>query len=347
MTTRQRNLIGFTAFVLAGAIAGTWVSSLLPRPYVSKATLFIEQKCGGVIDRLSAATQILLSREFLRPLILQEGLYKRELDRLPMEDVIDKMRNNIRIGRIGPKLMVREIPVSFQYEEGAAAERTTRVLMERMISADREIDAPGQERSKQPPLLEVLQMPRPVHPGGRGLIAPVLRLVSSAFSQSQITYQGVLRVREPESVSVGAPDANQLRKMVLDALKDQAESEHVNFQVPQSESIDTTVANLRRRLRFELDQSGDQLHIFYSDASPDQAQETLQQILGRVLEKHIRDGDGPVVEIYDRASLPESYEGWTPVTIVTVGAGLGFLIGFVCLRLLLRRDPAGLRELPA
>jgi hypothetical protein len=327
MTARRRHVTGITTFVLIGAIAGIVTSFLSPRTYVSTTNLFIEPRRGSATDWINEATVYVLSKRSLRGIIESEGLYKRELERLPMEDLIEKMRRDIQVEKIGQVGTVKEIRVSFRHEDGAAAELTTRALMDSMISPRTAAEVLAADPSWQPLSLEVADPPRPVQTEGRGIgrIGSALRRVALAGIHEQITYAGVLRVRGAKSASVGAPDASELRGMVLEALKQQAYLEQ------QDESINSTMAKMRPRLRFETGRLGDELNIFYSDASPARAQGTLANLVARVLESHI-DPSGPVVEVFGPPSRPESYEELTPYTMAFAGAGVDLFLWLTGMR---------------
>ena len=335
MTARQRHMKRVATFVLVGAIAGLGTAFVLPRTYISGATLLIEAKRGGVTEWFSRATQYVLSKRWLRGVIEAEGLYKRELERLPMDDVIEKMQQrDIRIEWIGQVGTVREVRVSFRHEDGAAAELTTRALMDRLISPDTAAEVLAEEPSWQPLSIEVAEPPRPLQTArtGVGRIGSALVRLASTGSHGQTTYAGVLRVRGPELASVSAPDANQLRDMVLAALKD------IAYLEPEGESLNATMAKMRRRLRFETGRFGDELSIFYSDTSAPQAQRALQELVARVIHS---DPNGPVIEQFDPPSLPNSYEELTPLTMATAGACVGLLLGLAGLRFFAKRDRPG------
>jgi hypothetical protein len=337
MTARQRYVMGVTTFVFIGANAGIVISSLLPRTYISTANLFIEPKRGSATDWINEATTYVLSRSSLRGIIEAEGLYKRELERLPMEDLIEKMRRDVQIERIGQVGAVKEVRVSFRHEDGAAAELTTRALMDRMSSSRTAAEVLEADQSWQPLSLEVADPPRLVEsPTTTGLdrISSVLRRVASTVSHGQITYAGVLRVREPEAASVGAPDANELRDMVLDALKQLA------YLDLEGASINAVMAKMRRRFRFETGRSGDELYIFYSDVAPAKAQRTLADLVARVLEGHMNPG-GPVIEVFGPPSRPESYEELTPRSMAAAGAGIGLLLGLAGLPIFFKTRSVG------
>ena len=331
MTARQRYANSITACVLVGAIAGVATSFLLPRTYISAATLFIEPKRGSASDWINEALQYVLGRISLRGIVESEGLYKRELERLPMEDIIENMRRDIQIEKIGQVGTVRAIRVSFRHQDGVTAEVTTRVLMDRIISPGTTAEVLAAEPSWQPLSLEMAQAPRRVQtaPTRIGRIGSALRRVAFAGNHGPITYAGVLRVRGAKSPSVGAPDASELRNLVLDALKQKALLE------PEAGSVDATMARMRRRLRLETGRLGDELNIFYSDASPAKAQSSLQDLLARVLEA---DSHGSIIEQLGPPSLPESYEELTPRTMTLAGAGIGLLLGLAVLQFFSKRD---------
>jgi hypothetical protein len=169
MIFRQRRLTGVAAFVLIGAIAGLATSSLLPRTYISAAQLFIEAKRGSASDWISEALQYVFSRSSLRGIIEREGLYKRELERLPMEDVIEKMRRDIQIEKIGEVGSLKEVRISFRHEDGGAAERTTRALMDSMVSPRTAAEVLAAYPSRKPLLLEVAEPPRQVQAAATGV----------------------------------------------------------------------------------------------------------------------------------------------------------------------------------
>jgi hypothetical protein len=90
MTTRQRNLVCCAVFVSAGAIAGIgayFLLPLIPRTYVASQTLFIEpEHVFGARDWFQAAARQPLCNDWLREIIKTEGLYSREVERLPMQE---------------------------------------------------------------------------------------------------------------------------------------------------------------------------------------------------------------------------------------------------------------------
>jgi hypothetical protein len=76
--------------------------------------LFIEPKRGSANDWINEALQYVFSRSSLRGIIESERPYKRELERLPVEDLIEKMRRDIEIEKIGQVGTLKEIRVSLR-----------------------------------------------------------------------------------------------------------------------------------------------------------------------------------------------------------------------------------------
>ena len=88
-------------------------------------------------DRINSMEQTILSRTVLTSIIQTFGLYQKERSRKPIEDVIDDMKNTIKIlpvssvGGAG-----REVPafvVQFAYENRYTAQRVTQDLVSRFI----------------------------------------------------------------------------------------------------------------------------------------------------------------------------------------------------------------------
>ena len=114
---------------LAGVLAaGIW-SVTLPTRYVSTAVMRI----GGALqalDRLQAVQLETLSRASLAEIIIRRNLYPNERKKLPMEDVIEGMRNrDLRIRRVDSATLA----VEFANENPGAAQATVQALVGRLM----------------------------------------------------------------------------------------------------------------------------------------------------------------------------------------------------------------------
>jgi hypothetical protein len=74
-----------------------------------------------------------LSRNSLADVIQKQGLYPRERARKPMEDVIERMRHDVRFERIGNS---NAFHVTFQYGDAEQARLTERALVNVLMSAN-------------------------------------------------------------------------------------------------------------------------------------------------------------------------------------------------------------------
>lgn len=98
-------------------------------------------------DRVRAMAQTILSRNTLTNIIQTYDLYRSERSRLPMEDVIEKMRKSIDIGNLrnlpGRRQTESTFAIAFSYDNRYISQKVTRDLMTRFI------DENIRERSSQ------------------------------------------------------------------------------------------------------------------------------------------------------------------------------------------------------
>jgi polysaccharide chain length determinant protein (PEP-CTERM system associated) len=103
---RRKSII--ISCILVGLAIGLGVYLIQPKVYMSTCLLSYQQqdinpaKISPEIntklkDVVSSLTQVILSRTSLEEIITAEGLYKKEREKLPMEDVVEKMRRNIEV----------------------------------------------------------------------------------------------------------------------------------------------------------------------------------------------------------------------------------------------------------
>lgn len=122
------------AFVLAGGLAaGVW--SLTRPGYVSTGVLRIagDRRDGASIAMQRAAQQA-FSRASLSELIQRPSLdlYRADRSKLPLEDVIEKMRRDVMVRYQGFDSGAMTVTVSFRYDDPVLAQRTNDALIERL-----------------------------------------------------------------------------------------------------------------------------------------------------------------------------------------------------------------------
>lgn len=136
-------------------LAGVAAAFLLPVKYQSKATLLVEApmladvgmnalSADEVSQRMAKIEQQVLSRPELIELIQTHGLYRDELQRGSLSDVVAQMRSNIRIGAMnadvrrsgnGRKSTIA-FSMSFDYSDPVKAQAVAQALTERVLELD-------------------------------------------------------------------------------------------------------------------------------------------------------------------------------------------------------------------
>jgi len=133
----------------AGIVIATVVAFLWPDTYVSSAMIrvtssqvpdrYVQTNLNQLLgERIVAISQGVLSRSTLTNIIQTHDLYPKERRRLPMEDIIEQMRNkHIRIGAVNLQSSTKSVgafPISFQYENRFLAQKVTQDIVSRLIN---------------------------------------------------------------------------------------------------------------------------------------------------------------------------------------------------------------------
>jgi uncharacterized protein involved in exopolysaccharide biosynthesis len=157
----RRNVRWLVGPAFAGLVISTVVAFLMEDTYVSKALIrVVPQQISGeivhsissedVIDRIQGMTQTILSRSTLSSLISSYGLYKDDLKREPMEDVLTTMKEAIKItpqvtmGNIQTGRSIPAMEVQFSYRDRATAMKVCSDLVTRFVTAGSQESLQGQ-----------------------------------------------------------------------------------------------------------------------------------------------------------------------------------------------------------
>jgi succinoglycan biosynthesis transport protein ExoP len=134
----------FGALVIAVVVAFLW-----PDTYVSTAVIRVvpPQVPESLVptnvnmemsQRINAMAQTILSRGNLTNIINTFNLYPRERQRKPMEDVVEDMRKDVRIGNVVSmtqgKTGISAFQISFSYDNRIVAQKVTADLVSRFMS---------------------------------------------------------------------------------------------------------------------------------------------------------------------------------------------------------------------
>lgn len=90
-----------------------------------------------IVDRINALSQQVLSRSELTNLVRNLNLYQRERNRMPLEDVLEMMRRDIRLTPMNPVVGSRNVPafsISFSYSNRFDAQKVVSDLVSRFIN---------------------------------------------------------------------------------------------------------------------------------------------------------------------------------------------------------------------
>jgi polysaccharide chain length determinant protein (PEP-CTERM system associated) len=114
----RRRWVLITVLAIAGGPLAYGVARVLPTKYKSQTTVLVEQPTVSadivkpvdttdISQRLSSMQQQILSRTRLEPVIRQFGLYPKDIDRLPMEELVARLQKDIDVTPIQPMAETR------------------------------------------------------------------------------------------------------------------------------------------------------------------------------------------------------------------------------------------------
>jgi hypothetical protein len=120
------------ALAATGLVVAAVVGFRMPDRFVSTAVMGFSTG-DRILDRLNQAQQSVLSRNSLSQIVIREDLYKQERAALPLEEIIQNMRNRaIRIRKVTPVNDPQNIgvtfTVTFEYPDRYKAQAVTHDL---------------------------------------------------------------------------------------------------------------------------------------------------------------------------------------------------------------------------
>lgn len=131
---------GYGKFAIAGItigiIASAGVGFSRQPQWRSEAVMSSSAFGRNLWDEVARVTQYGVNRSSLTKIILAENLYASERGRLPMMEVLDKMRGDIHIL---PLKTPGEVSIQYEYRDRFAAQRVVAELMSDMIRANLDV----------------------------------------------------------------------------------------------------------------------------------------------------------------------------------------------------------------
>jgi polysaccharide chain length determinant protein (PEP-CTERM system associated) len=118
MAMFRRRWVMIAALTVIGGPIAFGVALMLPAKYKSQTTVLVQPPAvsSDIVkpvdttdlgQRLSSMQQQILSRSRLEPIIRQFGLFPKEIDRKPMEDLVAKLQKDIEVSPIQPMAETR------------------------------------------------------------------------------------------------------------------------------------------------------------------------------------------------------------------------------------------------
>ncbi len=324
------------ACAAAGLLAAIAFSLLTPDRYVSHAVLKIEN---GGADEVNAGAEKILSRHSLVQLINKEDLYKSERTRMPIEDLVEEMKNHDIIIRPGAP---GEFVVSFAAPDAARAQRTTQWLAAAFVDAN------------VGTLLDPANLP--ISPNGPrrsriivlGMVAGILAGVLFALFNGLKVWKlaaglGIAGAVLCAAISYGVPDSYMSTAVVRYDGGDAARMQQLIHAVTNDASLYAMVVDfglylndpraqskLREHIRIQTSQNAKVVMIQFEYADRYTAQKVTQQIVQRLIDESLKTDSGMKLEMLQAAGLPLTpYFPYRPKI-----AGYGLFVGLACAVLL-------------
>jgi polysaccharide biosynthesis transport protein len=154
----RRNFRWIIAPTFLGLVISTVTAYMMQDTYYSAALIrvtpqqispeaFATLTSQDVADRISSMAQTILSRNTLAGIINNYGLYKKELQKEPLEDVIDLMKRSINISPVGGtsvgQRFLPSMQVGFAYSNPYTAQKVCQDLVTRFMDLSVTADTNG------------------------------------------------------------------------------------------------------------------------------------------------------------------------------------------------------------
>jgi hypothetical protein len=366
MRITRINFVTITAaFALAGVLAaGVW-SLLSPVRFVSTTVMRasgarVPAEPEAALRLLFQAEQQALSRGSLSNLIQKVGLYPAERAKLPLEDIIQRMRqSDIRIRVVDRDAGSLRLEVEFADSDAARSERATAELASALRT---ELGKTGKFSTLDAIPQPVRQSPvdtKRLIVGGllggmtAGLVCGTLWALArnrQRWSFRRVAAFAGVGMAAGVAVSIAIPnqyissavvrytaDQAQTAAMLKDVLSDAAlagilRREGVYVDELKRKPIGELTADLRKRIRVQIVAPAmtpqySALVFSVMDPNRTRAQQINRALVSALLERNLAGGSLVEVQVLDPPSDPASPASPNRVLIVALGAVAGVLLG--------------------
>jgi polysaccharide chain length determinant protein (PEP-CTERM system associated) len=251
---------GFVAF----GVAHFW-----PEKYRSEALILVEQQkvpelyvtpnvVTDLQDRLQSMTQQILSRTRLQKLIEQSGLYAEMRQHMTSDEIVDKMRTDIRIELVQAPRRQDELTafrISFMYSSPHVAQQITNELTSLFI--DENLQARGQQSVGTTSFLEnqLEQARQDLAQQEQSLREYKLRFIGELPEQQQSMLQMLGSLQSQLEANSAAIERSEHERIYLESMRSEYQalqgsgvSADGNAAVSPIAAADETLRDLRKQL---------------------------------------------------------------------------------------------------
>jgi polysaccharide chain length determinant protein (PEP-CTERM system associated) len=112
----RRRWMLIAALAVVGTVLGVAIAQVLPKKYTSETVVLVEQQMvspdivktivSDTNQRLATMQQEILSRSRLEPIIRKLGLFEQETEKVPMDDLVTRLRKSIDVTAVQPMARV-------------------------------------------------------------------------------------------------------------------------------------------------------------------------------------------------------------------------------------------------
>jgi hypothetical protein len=335
------------AFGLFGSVAGGVISFTVPKSYTSTAILRSQPPVSSRVgsDRVRQLSALALSRSSLTQIIEQEKLYPALRAEEPLEDVIAKMRRDIRMENSGADTFL----IAFAYGDPAKAQRTTQVLTERLVDAEfAVVDPPSMPANQTNQNLSRLI--------GTGLGVGILvgfvlwlfmtrtriALLQTAFGLAGalvgvvVAYALPLRYSSIATIRAWMGEEPMSDSDIQKRIEESISREYLvgvagkHRGKRENMASDELIQKLRRDMTFDHQRPG-VFTVAFTHEDPSTAQRTNAELVGRVMSQPLvnpsRDAVQPSLEVLEPANVPVSPVNDYFWIVTGFGASIGLILG--------------------
>jgi uncharacterized protein involved in exopolysaccharide biosynthesis len=352
------------AFALAGAVVAGVVALRTPDTYISTAVMRVKgaEDEARLADRLQQAETQVLSRTSLAQVVMRNDLYQDERKRLPLEDVIQDMRNReIRVVPVSePGSSSLAFSLSFRNPDREAAQRVTRELTNQMVEATKSDRSPLTLEVLDPATLpERATSPNRAALVGAGLAAglglgflflgvrrwPLVAVCGAAAALAALAISFTIPDRWISTAVLRMDQGGDASRLVREVLSEASLSQIIrrrDLHLYEKEQTKTPIGELAARMwnhdvRIEFlgnavsPRYGSAFVISVAADDRHKAQAVVRVLVTKIVEQNVVQASRQPtnLQVLDPASFPEQPVGPNRYAITLLGLAFGVLGGIV------------------